>query len=58
MFVVMVFVDMYVKCGVIMIVRKVFDMMSECYVMIWNVMIDGYGMYGIGKVVLELFEEM
>lgn len=57
-FVTTALVDMYAKCGAIMIARLIFDMMSERHVTTWNAMIDGYGTHGIGKAALELFEEM
>jgi pentatricopeptide repeat protein len=57
-FVTTALVDMYAKCGAIMIARLIFDMMSERHVTTWNAMIDGYGTHGFGKAALELFEEM
>lgn len=41
-----VLVDMYVKCGCLNLLRKVFDEMLNKNVIIWNVFIMFYGMYG------------
>lgn len=43
-----VLVDMYVKCGCFYNVRKVFDQILIRNVIIWNVIIMVYGMYGNG----------
>ncbi|KAK1321329.1 Pentatricopeptide repeat-containing protein [Acorus calamus] len=51
-------VDMYAKCGSICIARALFEAMEEQHLMTWNAMIDGYGMHGIGRKAIELFEEM
>lgn len=37
-----VLVDMYVKCGGVEDVRKVFECMWECDNVLWNMMIGGY----------------
>ncbi|XP_068662377.1 pentatricopeptide repeat-containing protein At1g11290, chloroplastic [Aristolochia californica] len=51
-------VDMYAKCGGVIIARRLFDMMEERHLITWNAMIDGYGTHGQGKAAIELFEEM
>ncbi|CAN1305810.1 Pentatricopeptide repeat-containing protein At4g02750 [Linum perenne] len=49
---------MYAKCGKINTARKVFDTMKKRDVISWNSMIDAYGIHGLGKDALSLFEEM
>ncbi|CAN1305803.1 Putative pentatricopeptide repeat-containing protein At3g23330 [Linum perenne] len=51
-------IDMYAKCGKINTARKVFDTMKKRDVISWNSMIDAYGIHGLGKDALSLFEEM
>ncbi|KAG0495886.1 hypothetical protein HPP92_000577 [Vanilla planifolia] len=42
-------VDMYVKCGALLLARKLFDQMFEKDLISWTIMIAGYGMHGHGK---------
>lgn len=53
-------VDMYAKCGSIMEARKVFRSVprSKTDVLIWNSMIGGLAMHGMGKESLAMFREM
>eukprot|EP01018_Ginkgo_biloba_P040022 Gb_26861 [translate_table: standard] len=51
-------VDMYAKCGIIEEARHVFDKMSERDVVLWTVMIAGYGKYGHVKEVFQLLKQM
>ncbi|CAN0880556.1 Pentatricopeptide repeat-containing protein At1g11290, chloroplastic [Linum grandiflorum] len=51
-------IDMYAKCGKIYTARKVFDTMDVRDLISWNSMIDAYGIHGLGKDALSLFEEM
>lgn len=52
------FLNFYVKCGDVVLVRKVFDDMEEKNVVIWSLMIRGYGMYGDGNEFFLLFNDM
>lgn len=54
----MVLVDMYVKCGDIDFFMKVFRLMCERNVVMWNVLFSGLVMYGKGKMVIDMFLEM
>lgn len=51
-------VDMYSKCGMIKMARKIFDSMNERDVISWNVMISCYGIHGMGKSAIEIFNQM
>ncbi|XP_057465241.1 pentatricopeptide repeat-containing protein At1g18485 [Actinidia eriantha] len=51
-------IDMYAKCGSIELSRKVFDQQKEKDVVLWTVIIAGYGIHGRGKEAVELFEKM
>lgn len=53
-----VFVDMYSKCGSLDNVRKVFNMMEKRSLVIWNFMIISLGVYGYGEEVLVFFKLM
>lgn len=48
-------VDMYAKCGRIILARKLFDRMSKRDIVSWNTMMSGYGLHGLGKEALSLF---
>lgn len=50
-----VFIDMYVKCGVIDIVVEVFLSMKERDVFLWNFILGGLVFYGNVLEILELF---
>uniref|UniRef100_A0A2N9IUF5 DYW domain-containing protein n=1 Tax=Fagus sylvatica TaxID=28930 RepID=A0A2N9IUF5_FAGSY len=51
-------VDMYVKCGVLVLARLLFDMISSKDLISWTVMIAGYGMHGFGSEAIATFKEM
>lgn len=51
-------VDMYTKCGALLLARLLFDRMSEKDVISWTVMIAGYGMHGHGRNAIAVFNEM
>eukprot|EP01018_Ginkgo_biloba_P030422 Gb_19924 [translate_table: standard] len=51
-------IDMYTKCGGIEVARKLFDNMSRRNVVLWNAMIVGYGMHGMGEEAIALFNRM
>lgn len=53
-----VLIDMYVKCGKIRDFRLCFDAMFIRNIVIWNVIIGGYVMYGKNEEVIEMFEWM
>lgn len=54
MFFLIVLFIMYVKCGVMDMVREVFDGMRERSIVLWNFMIMGYGMNGDGEKAVEM----
>ncbi|GAB2278386.1 Pentatricopeptide repeat-containing protein At3g26782, mitochondrial [Dionaea muscipula] len=51
-------IDMYCKCGRVVMARKVFDHMKEKNVKSWTAMISGYGMHGHGRDALDIFYDM
>ncbi|XP_050367350.1 pentatricopeptide repeat-containing protein DOT4, chloroplastic, partial [Argentina anserina] len=51
-------VDMYVKCGVLVLARIIFDMIPVKDLISWTVIIAGYGMHGFGKEAIAAFNEM
>ncbi|KAL7103997.1 hypothetical protein ACP275_08G216400 [Erythranthe tilingii] len=51
-------IDMYSKCGKVDSARRVFDNMSHRDVVSWNAMIVGYGIHGLGKDAITLFQQM
>ncbi|KAK9726564.1 hypothetical protein RND81_05G223600 [Saponaria officinalis] len=51
-------IDMYSKCGALLLSRFVFVMISSRDVILWNAMIASYGVHGHGKAALEVFLEM
>eukprot|EP01018_Ginkgo_biloba_P037423 Gb_09406 [translate_table: standard] len=51
-------IDMYAKCGSIVIARKLFDNMTNRDLVVWSAMIAGYGMHGHGEDALTLFSQM
>ncbi|KAJ7535916.1 hypothetical protein O6H91_12G050600 [Diphasiastrum complanatum] len=51
-------IDMYAKCGSIMLARKVFEKMHMRDVVSWNTMIGGYVKLGQGEKALILYQEM
>ncbi|XP_073129760.1 pentatricopeptide repeat-containing protein At2g20540-like [Henckelia pumila] len=51
-------IDMYAKCGSLVLAGNVFDKMRERDLICWNTMISGYAMNGDGESALKLFDEM
>ncbi|GAV57594.1 PPR domain-containing protein/PPR_2 domain-containing protein/DYW_deaminase domain-containing protein [Cephalotus follicularis] len=51
-------VDMYVKCGVLVLAQLLFDMIPVKDLVSWTVMIAGYGMHGFGREAIASFNEM
>ncbi|RWR95072.1 pentatricopeptide repeat-containing protein, chloroplastic isoform X1 [Cinnamomum micranthum f. kanehirae] len=51
-------VDMYAKCGCLMLSRRVFDLMPKRNLITWNVLIMAYGMHGHGEEALKLLKRM
>eukprot|EP01018_Ginkgo_biloba_P011243 Gb_34299 [translate_table: standard] len=51
-------VDMYAKCGSIVIAQHLFDKMPEKNVVTWSAIIAGYGTHGHGEDALALFSKM
>ncbi|XP_077251110.1 pentatricopeptide repeat-containing protein DOT4, chloroplastic-like [Tasmannia lanceolata] len=51
-------VDMYVKCGALVLARFLFDRMPVKDLISWTVMIAGYGMHGRGRDAIEVFKKM
>lgn len=51
-------VDMYVKCGALVLARLLFDRITRKDLISWTVMIAGYGMHGFGKEAITAFGDM
>lgn len=51
-------IDMYAKNGSVTQSLKVFNGLEERSVASWNAMVMGYGIHGLGKEAIQLFEEM
>ncbi|CAN1838872.1 Pentatricopeptide repeat-containing protein At2g20540 [Linum perenne] len=51
-------VDMYVKCGSLVLAKELFDEIHERDVVCWNVMISGLAMHGDAKNAVKLVSEM
>ncbi|KAF8413719.1 hypothetical protein HHK36_001711 [Tetracentron sinense] len=51
-------VDMYVKCGALLLARLLFDRVPRKDLISWTVMIAGYGMHGCGGEAIAIFNEM
>ncbi|KAF5197937.1 Pentatricopeptide repeat-containing protein [Thalictrum thalictroides] len=51
-------IDMYVKCGQLRAAREIFDSILNRDVVLWNVMISGYGIHGDAKSAVEIFQQM
>ncbi|KAK7318822.1 hypothetical protein RJT34_03529 [Clitoria ternatea] len=51
-------VDMYVKCGLLVLAQLLFDMTPEKDLILWTCMVAGYGMHGFGKEAVSMFEKM
>ncbi|KAF9616238.1 hypothetical protein IFM89_029014 [Coptis chinensis] len=50
--------DMYAKCGRIDFVREVFNRMAKRDIILWNAMIAGYGIHGLGREALLLYHDL
>ncbi|KAF7035676.1 hypothetical protein CFC21_046501 [Triticum aestivum] len=50
--------DMYVKCGALLLARRLFDRLSSKNLISWTIMVAGYGMHGRGRDAIALFEQM
>ncbi|GJN15701.1 hypothetical protein PR202_gb02637 [Eleusine coracana subsp. coracana] len=50
--------DMYVKCGALLLAQCLFDRLTEKNLISWTIMIAGYGMHGRGRDAIVLFEQM
>ncbi|KAI4327631.1 hypothetical protein L6164_020068 [Bauhinia variegata] len=53
-----VLLDMYAKCGKLLLARLLFDRIYHKDVISWTSMIDAYGSHGHGHEAVELFEKM
>ena len=51
-------VDMYAKCGALLLARRLFDQITEKDLISWTVMIAGYGMHGHGGEAINAFKQM
>ncbi|CAA6660032.1 unnamed protein product [Spirodela intermedia] len=51
-------VDMYAKCGQVVMARQAFDLMKNRNIKSWTAMIAGYGMHGRGQEAMEVFTHM
>ena len=51
-------VDMYVKCGMLLSAKKVFDMLMTQDVVSWTTLISGYTEHGYSDRALECFKQM
>lgn len=51
-------IDMYVKCGALLLARRLFDRLSNKNLISWTIMVAGYGMHGRGRDAIALFEHM
>lgn len=51
-------VDMYVKSGVLVLARLLFDSIPAKDLISWTVMIAGYGMHGFGREAIATFNDM
>ncbi|KFK39000.1 hypothetical protein AALP_AA3G187000 [Arabis alpina] len=50
--------DMYTKCGKLDAAKRVFETMHKLDIVSWNTMIFGFGIHGLGKEALSLFDSM
>lgn len=57
-YVVNALVDMYVKCGLLVLARSLFNMILNKDLVSWTVMIAGYGMHGFGSEAVNTFNQM
>lgn len=52
------FIDMYAKCGCILMACRVFNEMPKKNVYCWSALINGFGMHGLYTKALALFDQM
>ncbi|KAK1419903.1 hypothetical protein QVD17_29337 [Tagetes erecta] len=50
--------DMYAKCGELVMAQRVFDIMPYKSVVSWSAMIDAYGMHGLVDMSISVFDQM
>lgn len=50
--------DMYVKCGALLVAKLLFDKIASKDLVSWTTMIAGYGMYGFGTEAVATFNKM
>ncbi|KAD7478987.1 hypothetical protein E3N88_02123 [Mikania micrantha] len=51
-------IDMYAKCGIVELARKVFDQTKTKDIVVWSSMIVGYGLHGKAHEAINLFSLM
>ncbi|KAJ7968737.1 Pentatricopeptide repeat-containing protein [Quillaja saponaria] len=51
-------VDMYVKCGVLVLAQILFSVIPKKDLISWTVMVAGYGMHGFGNEAIATFKDM
>ncbi|KAJ4828839.1 hypothetical protein Tsubulata_010496 [Turnera subulata] len=51
-------IDMYAKCGALSCAHAIFDQMDSRDVIMWNTIISGYGIHGLGMEALSIFRRM
>ncbi|KAK9081936.1 hypothetical protein Syun_030918 [Stephania yunnanensis] len=51
-------IDLYGRCGLVKIARRIFDLMPQRDIVCWNTMIAGYGMHGFGMDAVNLFRRL
>ncbi|KAH7293473.1 hypothetical protein KP509_28G027300 [Ceratopteris richardii] len=50
--------DMYAKCGSLMEAQKVLDMLEDCSIVSWTVLVSGYAEQGLISKALHCFEQI
>lgn len=50
--------DMYVKCGALLVAKLIFNKIASKDLVSWTTMIAGYGMYGFGTEAIATFNNM
>lgn len=50
--------DMYVKCGALLVAKLLFNKIASKDLVSWTTMIAGYGMYGFGTEAIATFNDM
>ncbi|XP_060201174.1 putative pentatricopeptide repeat-containing protein At3g11460, mitochondrial [Lycium barbarum] len=51
-------INMYARCGNLAKAQTIFDEMPERNLVSWTTIIGGYGIHGLGKTAVELFDKM